>query len=608
MPSSRHFIERLKFARSFDLVRNSFFATSRAEQDGQREPSAHDKLDRYSFFSSLIEAFKKLSPAVFLSSLIINVLGLALPIVILQIYDRVLTNKSYETLAWLMVSIFVVIVFEMLLKISRTHLMSWTATQEAFRSDMDVVSRMLYAPNRKITSENSSVWMSRLDAQGEVVSFSTGQSVLILLDIPFIAIFLTIAYLVAGPLAFVILGVVAAFAGWMFFKTRQLRTVLEERSVHDHRRYDFITESLMCIEAVKSSAMEPQMLRRFERLQKTSASITYRKNLITNELSAATNLMGNILLVLVVSFGAMMVITGGLSLGALACCTMLTSRLIQPLMRAIPVWIEIENASIARKKADKLFELAEVNNRATETRSVKGDLSLRGITFLKEGYEKPIFKDLTFDIPQGRMIGIDAEHSFGSSTLLDIISGDLEPQEGQILVDGSEVGEGRCGILSKHLVHLRHDSSVFQGTILENITMFREGAAVAKAREAARLINLEQDINRLPKGYDTRLGDGVSETLPPGLLQRIVIARALATDPKIVLFDEANSSIDLRSEKFLCEGLLKIKGRMTGIFVSSRPALLEVMDHVYRISDGKMIEVPKLQDTPHHQSNLSLSA
>ncbi len=537
-------------------------------------------------WSNIVE----LPASVIVSSIVINVLGLALPLVVLQVYDRVLVNKAVDTLVWLMVGLSGVIILEVIIKILRCYLMSWSATQNAYLTDVTAVGRLLGAKAKDVEKESPSTWMDRLDALEQFNAFKSGQSRVALIDLPFMAVYLAIIFLVAGVLGLVVMAVVGAFAVFIACKSRALRNNLSERKDHDHRRYDFITETLSGIEAVKSMAMEPQMQRRLERLQKTSSLVMFRKNLLSNELSAATSLMTNIILIAVVTVGAVMVIAGGLTVGGLACSTMLTSRLIQPIVRGIGVCMELETSSVAKEQAGKLLELP--NLAAPQPGGigvVKGGISLRNVTFSFEGAERPLISVEALDIEPGETIGIKGQQSVGKSTFLRLICGDQLADLGEITIDGLDVNGPYGDALREHISYTCSYSETYEGTILQNITMFRTGPIVEKAKAAARLVGLEAKINRLPKGYDTQLGGSVTEAVPAGILQLVAIARTLASEPKILLFDEANSALDLRADKILQDGLSKLKGQLTQIIVTNRPSLLSIADRVFELRDGALV-------------------
>lgn len=537
--------------------------------------------------------------SVVVASLIVNVLGLALPIVILQIYDRVLVNQSMGTLFWLLTGLALVVISEALLKTMRSHLLFWTAAQNAFRSDALVVSKILNAPNGQIQAEPASAWVNRLEALDQVNGFKAGNSRLALIDVPFIIIYLAAIYLVAGALMFAIVTVVSLLAAYAYCQARALREILRERGALDRQRFSFLAETFQHIAPATSSAMEPQLERRFEQLQRSAVGTIFRRNLFTNELTATTSLVTNIVLVVVVTTGALMVINNGLSVGTLACATMLTSRLIQPIVRGIPVLLEIEATQIAEQRAELLRNLASDTDAGQSGEPIlSGRIQMVDLTLTYDGNSEPAIDIPELTVEHGQIIGIKGEQSSGKSTLLRLLRGELQPTTGVTEIDGHDVHGPRRAQIHAAMRFVGPDPEVFQGTLLENIIMHRPGDAIALGRRAAQLIGLERDINRLPKGFDTPLGDGSADVLPAGMLQQVSIARALAGDPKVLLFDEANSRLDMRADAALRAGLERVRGEITCLLVSNRPSLLAIADRVFELRNGRLHEVLPVNEAP----------
>jgi len=194
-------------------------------------------------------------------------------------------------------------------------------------------------------------------------------------------------------------------------------------------------------------------------------------------------------------------------------------------------------------------------------------------------------------IAPGEFIGLRGEDGTGRGTLASLIMGDLAPSTGAVTIDGIQPYGKYRRLLNQRIGHAAANPVVFEGTILENITMFGPGFRLEAARRAAQLIGLEEDIHLLPEGYDTLLAQGVGDSLSSGLTQRITIARALATDPKILIFDEANTLLDMRSDRLLLAGLEKLKGRVTTILISNRPSSLRVADRVFEVKNQHVCPV-----------------
>lgn len=541
----------------------------------------------------------RLPLSIIVASISINILGLALPLVILQVYDRVLTNQAYNTLAWLMGGLAVVLVVETFLRVIRSYLLSWSTIKSAYLSDVQAVDGVLALPVHKYDQESAISWMDRFDALEQHNAFASSQSRLALIDIPFFALYLGIIYIVAGELALVVTLMIGIFAFLIFSKISQLRSILDERARLDQRRYDFMGETLSGIESVKAMAMEPQMQRRLERLQKSSAEIAMRKNILSNELTTTTGLMVGVMMVAVVTVGAALVIQGALSIGALACTTLLTSRLAQLTARSIPVLLERQTSEFAMDRASSLLVLQpDIDRPTTEVDQIEGSVQIDDVTFSYDLSAPPLMTVDKLRIAANEVIGIKGGQSTGKSTLLKLIAGELQPQTGHVSIDGIDMQSALQRQLQQHIRFVRNQSHMFQGTILENITMFEGGPAVLRAKSNARLIGLEKAINRLPAGFNTKIGAGASSVLPSGMLQQIMIARALTAEPKILLFDEANSSLDLASDKALIEGLKQLRGQMTQILITNRPSLLQIADRVFEIKDGHLTTSSQANQAP----------
>lgn len=527
------------------------------------------------------------------SSLFINILALALPLVILQVYDRVLPNQALETLSFLMLAMAVVIVVDTTLKIARAYLVGWTAGRFQHQMSVEALELLLNAPTHLVEKDAASIHVDRINAIDTLREFYGGQSRLLMLDLPFIAIFLGLMAFVGGALVFVplvlfvVLGIATLICG------RALRKVLRERSELDDRRYDFVIEALTGIETIKTMAMEPQIQRRYERLQRTAVDTGYNTIILGNIAQSFGNLFANMTMVSLVSFGAMMVIDGSLSMGALACCSLLSGRTIQPLLKGLGLWTQVQSLSIARGRVQELLSLpVAVKTDIAPIEHCEGSITVSNLSFTYSEDVPATLKNIEFEVEAGSIIGLKGEDGSGKSTLTRILAGQIAPTGGMVTIDGRDLHGDSKDALAEWIAYVPQTSAIFQGTIIQNLTMFRAGEAIDAAREAAALIGLDEDIHRLPEGYDTQLSEGVTDELPAGMIQRIAIARALARRPKILLFDEANGSLDSSADRLVREGLEKLRGRMTIVLVSQRPSFLRVADRVLQFSDGMLISTP----------------
>ncbi len=554
-------------------------------------PNAEQKPDRFKALTAALSKCTDLPRSVLVGSFFLNLLGLAMPLAMLQIYDRILPNNATDTLALLTLGLMTAFFLEAVLKVVRSHVMGWASVHNGFHRQYDAVNHMLRGRTADIDKTPAGDWMDSFDALGELNTFFGGNSRLILVDLPLAVIFLAMILTIGGWLALVPLTLITGFAILTVLRGRRLREVLMARADQDNKRYDFLVECLSGIHTIKGLAMESFMQRRFERLHKASSLASYDTVLIGNKVQAIGSLFANVTQISIVTVGALLVMNGLLSIGALVCCSLLSSRLTQPVIRGLGVWSELQNVELAEERAAR-FNDVEIDDIETELAShdyrlpeVRGAITFDAVSYDPGSSEERALHNVTLEIAPGEFIGLRGEDGSGRGILAALIMGDLAPSTGTVTLDGIQPYGKYRRLLNQRIGHAAANPVVFEGTILENITMFGPGIRLEAARRAAQLIGLEEDIHHLPEGYDTLLAQGVGDSLSSGLTQRITIARALATDPRILIFDEANTLLDMRSDRLLLAGLEKLKGQVTTILISNRPSSLRLADRIFEIKD-----------------------
>lgn len=543
------------------------------------------------FKAFLPENSTPLSKPVLVGSVAINFFALATPLALLQVYDRIIPNEAIETLTLLVFGLVGIMLIDAVFRYARSCLIIWHAMQLDHALNVTLVDRFLETPSLEFEKETPGGYMDKLGAIDTIRDFEGGQSRLLMIDLPFVVVFLALIAVIGGSLVYVpvalfaILVVVTAISG------SALRKVLDDRWAFDDRRYSFIVETLNGIPAIKSMAMEPQIQRRYERLLKTGASATYR----TIELGGIAQSFGavfaGVTMVAVVGVGAMLVIDGSISMGSLAACTLLSGRTIQPLLKGLSLWTQLQSVDVAREKSASLFDMqpgADVPH--TPIQKLAGLIELKDLSFRYEPDLPDAVSNVSMKIQPGEMISITGTDNSGKSTLMRLIAGELSPSAGKAMIDGMDTSGQHHHALSSWIAYVPPHPVVFQGTILENLAMFRTGEAIDNARLAARAIELEAEIHRLPDGYDTKVNQGIAEQLPMGFLQRMTIARALAMKPQVMIFDEANNSLCAKGDAAVLKALSILKGGPTIIAVTHRPSLMRLADRRFTISDGILAE------------------
>ena len=523
------------------------------------------------------------------ASIGINLLALALPIVVLQVYDRILPNDATHTLSILIAALVGVAILDGLLRVSRSVLLAWRGVKFEYQQSTKALAHLLKVDMVSFESQSKGAYLDKIQALEQVREFYYGPTILMLVDLPFVFLFLWLIWLFAGQMVLIPLTVIGIFLVVSLVTAHHLRLALAARSQSDERRQNFLIESLLGIHTLKSMAMESQMQRRYERLQAQSADAVYvlaRVNSITQGLGVT---FSQAVMVSFLGIGALFAIEGTISIGALAAGTMLAGRVLQPALKAMGLWTHLQSVRLARAKFEDL--LAMPSEAVEETGfdvELKGEIELVDVHFCHPDSELELLRGVSIKITPGEAIGITGNNGTGKSTLLDLMMGFVHPSAGRILFDGKDIGELDRSSLRSQIGLVPQKGVLFGGTLLENMTLFREGTAIDQAMALSEKLGLEDTITRLPEGLDTQVGGGSVDTMSAGFRQRIIMVRALIGNIRIVLFDDANASFDGKNDQKLTELLREYKGNQTLVVISHRPSILRLCDRVFRLEDGHL--------------------
>ena len=535
------------------------------------------------------------------ASVAINLLSLGLPIFLLQIYDRIIPNEAFSTLTLFGMALACVLLLDAFLSICRAYITGWNGARVQHSLSCAAMDRMLSSNVQAFEASAPGVQLQRMRAIDTIRNFYTGQAALLWIDLPFAIIFLALIAVIGQELTLMPIAIMALAAIGAVWSGRRLHAALEDRTGNDNRRYNFIIDVLGKVATVKAIGMESLMVRRYERLQGHSAAATYRSTFYSSLARSAGAMSSQIMIAGVAAYGCTLVIEGSLSVGSLAACTLLAGRAARPLLRLLGVWTQYQTVQIARRQVAEIFSLPTDREMATSGEEPKvfrpspawtGRIEFRNLSMQYDSAKSgAILRDLNLTIDANEVIGVTGSNGCGKSTLLHLISGLIKPSAGRVLVDGTDIEDYEPGILCSQICYLPQTGILFDGTILDNLTLFQNDERLDAALEVAQRLGLTDVIARLPEGYETRVSSGREDGLPDGLKQSITIARsfALSDDPRILLFDEANALLDPQTDQRLIELLNDYRGRTTMVLVSHRPTLLGIADRVFVLRDGRMV-------------------
>ncbi len=528
---------------------------------------------------------------VIIASAATNLLSMAMPVVILQVYDRVIPNGSGHTLLVFVLGLGAVLLLDAALGVGRAYITGWSAARIQHMLGTMTVTRLLGANLKGVEGVAPGIQLQRLRAVEILKNFYSGQAILIAIDLPFVLLFLTLIALIAGWLVLVPVAILGATAIAAALMGRSLRAALSDRSVNDERRHNFIIEVLTKIQTVKAIGLEALLVRRYERLQGSSAEMTYWVTYLSSRARSIGGMFSQLTMVSVAAYGSTMVMDGALSVGSLAACTFLAGRSAQPMLRGFGAWTQFQGVRIARDQIETTFALPqELKEGAPSIGEVSGHLTLKNVSFGYGDDPEEILKSVDLHVAPGEAVGITGSNGCGKSTLVYLMAGLLTPSGGRVLLDDHVPTDFDPHSVRSQICFIPQVGSLFHGTILENLTMFRGDDHAEEALFQAERLGLNDIIARLPAGYETVVGDGANDGLPGGVKQRITIARALALTPDapVILFDEANSSLDRQSDELLKEVLSTYCGKAAMVLISHRPSILKLADRVLVLDGGTL--------------------
>lgn len=537
------------------------------------------------------------SPDVLFSSLAINILALGFPVVVIQVYDRVIPNAATSTLMVLMLAMLGLIGLQAILQVLRARILSWQGARFDHSESVRLMATVMYADTQAYENKPMGYYIDRMKELDRVQEFYSGQSMTLLVDFPFVVIFLALVWIIAGPMVQIPIALLALFVLVSLLMGQRLRAALEKRSQVEDRRQNFLIEMLEGIATVKSMAMESFMLRRYERLQEQSAESIYDLSKINSVVSGVGATFSQLSVVIFVGIGAVFVVDGSMTIGALVAGTLLSSQALQPGLRAMNLWIQFQSVRLAKQRVTKLMAMPrETNGQYAADEQIKGTVELSNVAFSYEENEQLLLHRVNLQVEPGEAIGITGDNGVGKSTLIRLLAGILQPTEGQIAIDGRNINDYDRHYLRTQIGVLPQSGRLFEGTILDNMTLYQEGEAVERAMTLAKLLGLDKDLVKLPKGLETRVGDSAVASLSYSVQQRIVLVRSLVHQPNLILFDDANANFDMANDQRLRKLLLALRGKQTMIIVSHRPSILSLCDRQFVLQNGALVQPAKAEE------------
>jgi ATP-binding cassette, subfamily B, bacterial HlyB/CyaB len=535
---------------------------------------------------------KRLFGDVALAAVLLYALGLVLPIFFQLVIDKVLVHESFTTLYVLTIGVAVALVFDAGFTFLRRFLLLYATNKVDIRVATKTFSHLLGLPISFFEHISAGVLVKHMQQAARIREFLTGRLFLTMLDALSLVVFVPVLTLYSLKLTFVVL----AFTGLIAIVISLLVGPFQRRLLSLYRaegeRQALLVETVHGMRTVKSLAIEPLQGRVWNDRSAQSVSMRFDVEKISASAQSVTGLLEKLMSLAIIGFGAMEVFNGEMTVGALVAFNMLAGRVSGPLVQMVTMVHEYQEVALAVRM------LGEVMNQRTERENtreglrpnISGHIEFENITFHYGTDGPPALDDVSFTIPAGSVFGIVGRSGSGKTTLTRLISGLYPIQRGLLRIDGFDARELDLVHLRKSIGLVLQENALFRGTVRDNIACVKPDAAFEEVARAARLSGADEFIERLPRGFDTMLEEN-AENLSGGQKQRLAIARALITNPRLLILDEATSALDSESEAIIRRNLRHIASGRTVIIVSHRLSMLGDANAILIVDRGRIIDL-----------------
>ena len=543
------------------------------------------------FIPALIK-YRRLFSEVLIASFFLQLFALITPLFFQVVIDKVLVHKGLTTLDVLAFGLIVVSVFEVLLGGLRTYVFSHTTNRVDVELGAKLYRHLLSLPMSYFGARRVGDSVARVRELENVRNFITGSSLTLVVDLFFTFVFLAVMYYYSPLLTYIVLGAIPVYILLSVFVTPLLRARVNEKFNRGAENQAFLVESIHGMETLKAMAIEPQMQNRWEQQLAAYVNAGFNASRLGNIASQVAGLINKIVVVLILWVGARAVIQGELSVGQLIAFNMLAARVSGPVLRLVQLWQDFQQAGVSVQR------LGDILNTPTEPGYEQSRLSLPDIEgriqfdhvifrYSPDGAE--ILRDLSLELVPGEVVGIVGRSGSGKSTLAKLVQRLYVPERGRVLIDGVDIAQVDTAWLRRRTGVVLQESVLFNRSVRENIALSDPGLPMESIIQAAKLAGAHEFILEMPEGYDTLVGEH-GDNLSGGQRQRIAIARALISNPKILIFDEATSALDYESERAIQQNMSAICQGRTVIIIAHRLSTVRAADRIVVMEKGQIIE------------------
>lgn len=546
----------------------------------------------FKWFFVEIMKYKRIIAEVMLGSFVVQLFGLVTPLFTQVILDKVIVHRSMSTLDVLGIAFVAISIFEFLLNLTRNYIFIHTANKIDAKLGAKLFNHLFALPFVYFESRKVGNIISRIRELDQIREFITNKSVSVIIDLFFSTVFLVVMFVYSKILTLVVLIIVFLIGILYVTMTPELRARLENKFQMSAQSNSYLVEAVTGVQTVKSLSIEGIMQKKWNNYLGRYVKAGFNLAVMSNFAGSLSNLFQKMMTIAILWIGVTLVIKNQLTIGQLIAFQMFANQFTAPVMRLVNLWNEFQQVLLGVDRlGDILNNPVEItSSKAITLPKVNGSVKIDNLSFKYTPNGPMVLNGIKLNVKAGQSIGLVGRSGSGKSTITKLIQKLYLPFEGTIYIDEVDIRQMNPIWLRNNIGVVLQENYLFSGTIRDNISMPKPDAPIEMIIQAAQISGAHSFISEMPEGYDTIVGERGS-TLSGGQRQRIAIARALITNPKIIIFDEATSALDYESERVIMENLDKIKKGRTMFIIAHRLSTVKNCDIIVALDKGNIIEI-----------------
>lgn len=544
----------------------------------------------FSWFIPAVVKYRRLLLEVFIVSFVIQLFALVTPLFFQVVMDKVLVHRSFTTLDVIAVGLLAVVTFEVVLNALRSYVFAHTSSRIDVELGARLFRHLLNLPLAYFRARQVGDSVARVRELENIRSFLTGNAITVVLDLFFSVLFLAVMTHYSVWLTLIVVASLPCYFLLSLGFTPTLRARLNEKFNRSAENQSFLVETISGVETLKASAVEPQWIRKWDNQLAAYVRAGFRTTAISTIANGGVTWISKLVTVGTMWLGARLVIDGQLTVGQLIAFNMLAGNVAGPVMRLAQLWTDFQQVGISMQRlGDILNTRTEVHTPRPALPPVQGRIEFDRVEFRYRPGAQPVLRGVNLAIQAGETVGIVGRSGSGKSTLTKLVQRLYQPEQGRVLIDGVDISTIDASSLRRQIGVVLQENVLFNRSIRDNIALNDPGTPLQQVIRAAQLAGAHEFIAELPEGYDTMVGEH-GATLSGGQRQRIAIARALLSNPRILIFDEATSALDYESERIIQQNMREISRGRTVLVIAHRLSAVKDAHRIVVMERGDIVE------------------